>query len=134
PTHPTPITFDLPSTTSAATQPSSTTIHIQDPETSIVTTKLTKRRKTVDDRTDVNANEDEDLWEFPIETPTIVNERGTKNTRANSKGIEDDTMPSKDKRWNTVTAIIERSGTRERRRGSSVEIEESPHISRKRKS
>jgi hypothetical protein len=141
PTHPNPITFDLPSTTSAATQPSSTSIHTQNPETPIATTKATKRRKFVDDRIVVKVNKDEDLWEFPIESPpstsrrsTTMNERDTNDTRGNTRGIELDTVPSKSKKPNSTIAITERSGTRERRRGSSVEIEESPRIRTKRKS
>ena len=71
----TPITFDLPSTTSVATQLSSTSIPTQkskSPITAAIVTS-TKRRRTVDD----NVNKDGDLWEFPIETPERTTRRST---------------------------------------------------------
>ena len=131
----TPITFDLPSTTSAATQPLSTTIPTQKSK-SPITMKigtLTKPRRMLDD----NVNKDGDLWEFPIETPERTTRRSTtteiRRTTKNSKVMEERAVISKTTRRNSVCTVTERAGTRERTRAPSIEVDESPGIPRKRK-
>jgi hypothetical protein len=131
----TPITFDLPSATSAATQPLSTNIPTQKSKTPITTTigTSTKPRRTLD----ANTNKDGDLWEFPIDTPERTTRRSTttetRRTTKNSQVMEKRAVISKTTRRNSVCAVTERVGTRERTRAPSVEVDESPQIARKRK-
>ena len=137
PAQATPITFDLPSTTSIPTQPSSTIVNTQLSKTPVASAKSSKRQKTVDDTTNVKVTRDADLWEFPIQSParpptkqsTIMNNPSTKG---NSKVLEE--IPYQSTRRHSMTAVTEKLETTERLRSSSVGIEESSQIpKRKRK-
>src|SRR5437762_2970028 len=136
----TPITFDLPSTTSAATQPlSSTSMPTQKSKSPITTTTTTstKRRRTVDEATPIDVNNEGDLWEFPIETPAPASRQTTTvvetRRRKNSKGAEDIPETLKTTRRSSITAVTETVATRERTLASPIGIDESHRIPRKRK-
>src|SRR5208282_2064545 len=124
-----------PSTTSAATQLSSTSIPTQKSKSPITVTTVTstKRRRTVDD----NVNKDGDLWEFPIETPERATRRSTtietRRTRKNPKVMEETAATSRTTRRTSTAAVTESVGARERTGNSSNEIDEFPRMAKKRK-
>ena len=131
-----PITFDLPSTTSVATQPSSTSIQTQ--KTKTPSAKSTKRRRTVDDEGLVNSNSKEDEWEFPTELPArkpgrpkkVVEPRNTINIL---EGAEESEASVKSNRRKSMSTVNEKSGRRNTRVNSVPADVSPPQTHKKRK-
>ena len=109
-TDPTPISFDLPSTTSAATQPpSSTSIQTQKSQTPVNTkAKPAKRRRTVDD--DGVGEGHDSIWEFPSDTPARATRRSKTvvvETLNNAIEVEESPVARKSKRRNSLSVVSE---------------------------
>lgn len=138
-THATPISFDLPSTTSAATQPSSTNIPTQKHKTPKATdSNPPKRRRTVCGDVRGIIDVDDDIWEFTAESPEnpprsrrsrTVEAQTIKSTRKQSNGKED-TPQTRHSRRNSMNGIDDGSGKRSttRRNLRRIEDESSPII------
>jgi hypothetical protein len=140
-THATPISFDLPSTTSAATQPSSTNIPTQKHKTPKATdSNPPKRRRTVGVESRAGMDIDDDIWEFTVESPEgpprtrrskTVEAQGRKSTRKPSSGEEDTPQIKRHSRRNSTNGIADGSAKRNISRRHSRQIEESSPISLK---
>ena len=130
--HATPITFDLPSTTSGPTETSSTSNPTQKAKTPIVNDpRDLKRHQSVG--VDGTIDLPEDIWNFPVETP--ARPAHTRNTRSRGRESTADETPitKRVSRRHSITTIDDGSVRRSTRRRSRIIDDESPIISRKRR-
>lgn len=130
--HATPITFDLPSTTSGPTETSSTSNPTQKAKTPIINDPRNLKRPRsvgVDGVIDLA----EDIWNFPVETP--ARPAHTRNTRSRGReSTAEETPPTKRvSRRHSITTIDDGSVRRSTRRSSCLIDDESPIISRRRR-
>ena len=129
----TPITFDLPSTTSGPTETSSTSLPSR--KTPLNDGMQLKGRRSigVDGLIDLS----EDIWHFETDSPV----KKTQKRNIRSRGREDvgeiigmeTPTPKRVTRRHSITTIEGSSVTRSTRRNSCVIEDESPIVSRKRK-
>jgi hypothetical protein len=128
-THATPISFDLPSTTSAATQPSSTNVPTQKHKTPKATdSNPPKRRRTVGGDVGSRTYTDDEVWEFTAESPPRtrrskkMDARSTQNTRKQSNIDEDTPVVTRTTRRNSVNGMDQESVRRTTARRNSRRI------------
>lgn len=133
-----PITFDLPSTTSAPTQPSSTSLTMQKSHIPNAVRVERPKHRTVKNERAGTVDPKEDVWDFSVESPArspgqSIDDPATKTRNFTTASMQTPTSVRNTRR-NSMCSGTEMSRARRNRRCYSVGVlDESPTVPRKRK-